>query len=282
MDHTQRKTTLVIGGTGKTGRRVADRLAGRGFSVRIGSRSGDPAFDWEDPQTWAPAVENIDRAYISYYPDLAFKGAAEKVKSFAGVAVDQGVQRLVLLSGRNEPGAQLAEVAVQESGAEWTLVRSSVFAQNFSEGFWRDAVVQGEIAVPAGDVAEPFVDAEDIADVAFAALTEDKHVGRLYELTGPRLLTFAEVAAEIAHASGRDVRYLPVTTDQFATALTREGLPADYVIELTDLFGQILDGRNAYLSDGVRRALRREPRDFTDFARNAAAWGAWGRVEATT
>ncbi len=274
------KRTLVLGGTGKTGRRVVERLTARGVPVQVGSRSNDPPFDWEDRSTWGPAVRNVQSAYITYYPDLAFPGAGEKVESFVNVAVKSGVRRLVLLAGRNEEGAQRAEDAVQSSGVDWTIVRSSFFAQNFSEGFWVDSVLSGELAIPAGDVAEPFIDADDIADIAAAALTEDRHVGRLYEVTGPRLLTFADAAAEIAVASGREIRYVPITTEQFAAGLTEIGLPADFVTDLTDLFATVLDGRSSYVTDGVQRALGRKPRDFRDFARDAAATGIWGGVHA--
>jgi uncharacterized protein YbjT (DUF2867 family) len=269
-------TTLVLGGTGKTGRRVAERLVARGLPVRIGSRSGEPPFDWEDRSTWAPALRGVEKVYVTYYPDLGFPGVADRVREFARVAVDSGVRRLVLLSGRNEAGALLGEQAIQESGADWTIVRSSFMNQNFSEGFWLESVLGGELAVPAGDVAEPFIDCEDIADIAVAALTDGRHLGQIYEVTGPRLLTFADATEEIAGATGRQVRYVPVASGQFASALTDAGVPADYVRDLTDLFKEVLDGRNASLADGVQRALGREPRDFRDYARETAATGVWG------
>ncbi len=267
--------TLVVGGTGKTGRRVAERLRARGLAVRIGSRAADPSFDWDRPDTWEAALRGVDAAYVNYAPDLAVPGAADGVAAFTRLAVDAGVRRLVLLSGRNEDGAQRAEQAVERSGAEWTIVRSSIFSQNFSEGFLVDSVLHGELAFPAGNVAEPFVDTDDIADVAVAALTDDRHVGQVYEVTGPRLLTFADAAAEIGAAAGRDLRYVPITSEEFAAALLHEGLPPDFVTDLTDLFREILDGRNASLTDGVQRALGREPRDFRDYARDAAASGIW-------
>ena len=269
------KLTLVVGGTGKTGRRVAKGLKDRNVPVRIGSRAGDPPFDWERPDTWDPALRDVDSAYVNYAPDLAFPGAADRVAAFTRLAVDRGVRRLVLLSGRNEEGARRAEQAVQSSGVEWTIVRSSIFSQNFSEGFLLESVLGGELAFPAGNVAEPFVDTDDIADIAVAALTEDRHVGELYEVTGPRLMTFADAADDIAAATGRDLRYVPITSEAFAAALLEEGLPPDFVTDLTDLFTQILDGRNASLTDGVQRALGREPRDFRDYAREAAASGIW-------
>ena len=204
---TTTQTTLVLGGTGKTGRRVAQRLIARGVPTRIGSRSGSPRFDWDDATTWEPALQDVTAVFVVYYPDLAFPGAAETIRAFATTAVASGVGRLVLLSGRGEEEAEVSERAVQESGADWTILRASWFAQNFSEHFLLEPVLGGVIALPAGDVAEPFVDVDDIADVAVAALTEDGHAGQLYELTGPRLLTFADAADEIAKATGRDIQY---------------------------------------------------------------------------
>ncbi len=213
--------------------------------------------------------------YVSYYPDLAVPGAADAVRSFAELAVESGVRRLVLLSGRGEEEARRSEQVVRESGAEWTILRSSFFAQNFSESFFLEPVLGGEVALPVGDVAEPFVDADDVADVAVAALTEGGHEGELYELTGPRLLTFAEAVAEISYASGREVRYVPISAEQFASALKEDGVPAEVVELMSYLFTEVLDGRNANLTDGVRRALGREPRDFAEYARDAAATGIW-------
>jgi uncharacterized protein YbjT (DUF2867 family) len=269
------KPTLVLGGTGKTGRRVAERLAERGLPVRIGSRFGEPPFDWEDRSTWAPALDGVGAAYISYYPDVAVPGAAETVGSFAELAVRSGVPRLVLLSGRGEPEAERAEQAVRDAGAELTIVRSTWFAQNFSEGAFLDLVLAGEVTLPAGDTPEPFVDIDDIADVAVAALTEEEHDGELYELTGPRLLTFEQAVDEIARAASREIRYVPVAMAEFESLLTDQEMPADVVWLLRYLFSEVLDGRNAHVADGVQRALGREPRDFSKFARDAAATGAW-------
>jgi len=272
-------TTLVLGGTGKTGRRVVERLEARGLPVRVGSRSGEPPFDWENPDTWAPALDKVGAVYVSYAPDLAVPGAVEAVRSFAELAVENGVRRLVLVSGRGEEEAQRAELVVrevvEEAGAEWTVVRCSFFNQNFSENYLLEPMLGGEVAVPAGDVPEPFVDAEDIADVAAAALTEEGHAGQLYELTGPRLLTFEEAVGEIARAAGREIRYVQVSVEEYAAMLAEYEVPAEYVELLTYVFGEVLDGRNAHLTDGVRRALGREPRDFADYARETAAAGVW-------
>jgi len=269
------KLTLVLGGTGKTGRRVVARLAARGVPVRTGSRSGHPPFDWTNPTTWPPAVRGVDSAYLSFYPDLAAPGAADTIGDFTRLAVTHGVRRLVLLSGRGEPEAARAEQVVRESGADWTIVRASWFNQNFSEGQLLDAVRAGEVALPVDAVGEPFVDADDIADVAVAALTGDGHAGRDYEVTGPRLLTFAEAVGEIAAATGRPIRFRSVPVDRYVATLTAQGVPPEVVSLLTYLFTKVLDGRNAHPGDGVRRALGRDPVDFREFASRAAASGVW-------
>jgi uncharacterized protein YbjT (DUF2867 family) len=263
-------TILVIGGTGKTGRRVARRLSTLGLPVRVGSRSGEPPFDWADQSTWAPALRGVTAAYLVYYPDVSALEAAPAIRAFSRLAVASGVRRLVLLSGRGEEEAHAAEHEVRTSGAEWTILRASWFAQNFSEDYLLEPVLSGALALPAEDIAEPFVDAEDVAEVAVAALTEDGHAGQTYELTGPRLLTFTEAAAEITKASGREVRYLAVPPEQYADVLAKAGVPDEYIGLLIGIFTRVLDGRNAHLTDGVRRALGREPRDFSDYARAAA------------
>jgi uncharacterized protein YbjT (DUF2867 family) len=268
------KPTLVLGGTGKTGRRIVDRLTARGLPVRIGSRSAATPFDWEDHSTWVPALEGVRAAYISYYPDLAIPGAPEAVRSFAELAMEQGVRRLVLLSGRGEEEAQRSERSVQETGADVTVVRCAWFMQNFSEDYLVGPILDGEVVLPAGDELEPFVDADDIADVAVAALTDDRHIGEVYELTSPRLLTFADAVGEIAAASGREINYVAISVEEYAAGAAEHGVPPEFVGFLTYLFSDVL-GRNAYLTDGVQRALGRQPRDFTDYARDTASAGVW-------
>jgi len=264
-----------LGGTGKTGRRIVEQLQARKLPVRVGSRSAEPSFAWEDRSTWPTALAGVGAVYISYYPDLAAPGATDAIRAFADLAVRSGVRRLVLLSGRGEAEAQRCEEIVKAAGAQWTILRCSWFNQNFSENYLLEPILAGEVALPAPNVGEPFVDADDIADAAVAALTDDKHIGQLYELTGPRLLTFAEAIAEIAKASGREIRYLQMPMDEYVVALEQAHLPPDLVALIKYLFTEVLDGRNAYLTDGVQRALGRAPRDFTDYARSAAASGAW-------
>lgn len=267
--------TLVLGGTGKTGQRVVQRLRSRGVPTRVGSRSASPAFEWDKPEGWGAALEDVAAVYISYAPDLAVPGAKDAIQNFVDQAVAAGVKRLVLLSGRGEEEAQACEQIVQQADVEWTIVRSSWFMQNFSEGAFLEMVLDGTIALPAANVPEPFIDVNDIADVAVAALTEAGHAYEVYEVTGPRLLTFTDLAAQMSHATKRDIGFQQIPAEAFAEGVAESKVPAEIAWLLNYLFETVLDGRNAYVGDGVQRALGREPADFADFARRVAARGVW-------
>lgn len=265
---------LIVGGGGKTGGRVNALLQAQGIATRPVSRSTTPSFDWTRPEGWAAALDGVSKAYVTYQPDLAVAGASEAIAALGWIAREKGLERIVLLSGRGEPGAQRAEAALQASGTPWTVVRASWFNQNFSEGYLLDSVLAGEIALPAGAVSEPFIDADDIADVVVAALTEERHANRLYEVTGPRSLTFDEAVNEIAAGLGRPVRYTQIAPEDFVVTM-RAYAPEDIVALLNELFTVVLDGRNSQVMHGVEAALGRPPRDFAEYVRRTAAAGTW-------
>ncbi len=271
---------LVTGGTGTTGSRVVSRLRAQGAPVRVASRSGEPPFDWHDRTTWDSALEGVKAVYL-----VPLDGRL-LTRPFVERAARLGVERVVLLSGRgvDVPGysgeANLAgathvdgESAVRDSGLSWTILRPAWFAQNFSEGVFRDAVVAGELRLPAGDGAASFTDADDIAAVAVASLTEDGHDGQTYELSGPRALTIAEAVAEISEATGRSLRYVPLSPGEFIAELIGEGWSAAEAEDYAEAVSPIRRGMDSGISDGVRRALGRPPRDFTEYV--AAAVSAW-------
>jgi uncharacterized protein YbjT (DUF2867 family) len=262
-----KKTTVILGGAGKTGRRVAERLARKGRPSRLASRSTAIPFDWEDEATWEATLAGAGAAYLTYYPDLAIPGAAERVRRLSRLAVDSGVERLVLLAGRGEPQVQPAEDAVRESGAAFTILECAFFNQNFDEGWVQP--VGDVIAFPGGSTLEPFVDCDDIADVAVEAFTDPRHDGRTYELTGPRALSFGEAVETLARASGRPLRYAAVSLEAYGEML-RDALPPHEVKFFLDLFGWLMDGHNSFTTNDVRRVLGREPKDFRDYARDAA------------
>lgn len=270
--------TLVLGATGKTGSRIARHLRAKGVPVRLGSRSASPAFDWNNEVTWDACLQGVQAIYINFAPDLAIPGATDTIRAFVERARYHGVKRLVLLSGRGEEEAQACERIVQDSGIDWTIVRASWFYQNFSEGAFVDMVLSGDIALPAGDTPEPFVDVDDIAEVAVAALSESGHSGEIYEVTGPRLMTFADIASDLSIATGREIAYVQIPHDAFAAGIAESGVPKDVAWLLDYLFATVLDGRNAYLTDGIQRALGRQPKDFTEYASAVAATGAWKAI----
>ena len=274
MDMTN-STVLVLGGTGRTGRRITERLRSRGVPTRVASRQSAHPFDWAQPSTWGAALSGANAAYVCYSPDLAFPGVSDLIAQFADRARSHQVHRLVLLSGRGEESARASERAIQQSSADWTIVRSSWFAQNFSEHFLLGPVQRGRLVLPAGAVQEPFVDLDDLADLATSALIEDGHAGRVYEITGPRLLSMADVAAELSQATGRQIHYQPSTPAEFVADVAADGIPGPEAEPLADLFQEVLDGRNASLTDDLETALGRPATDFAQYARRVAATGIW-------
>ena len=265
---------LVIGASGKTGSRVANRLEKLGKAVRHGTRQAPIPFDWEDQDTWSAALEGTQAAYITYFPDLAFPGAVEKIDALCAAAKASGLQRLVLLSGRGEHHAREGEQVVEAAGLDYTLVRSSWFAQNFSEGYLRDPVLAGILPMPGGNVLEPIIDIDDIAEVVVAALTEDRHARKLYEVTGPDLLSFADMAEILSSEMGRSIQHIPISFEDFHANVAEAG--GRFVADVfTAIARETLDGRNANVCDGVERALGRTPTSFIEFARKTALSGAW-------
>ncbi|MGC5287543.1 NAD(P)H-binding protein [Micromonospora sp. DT231] len=273
---------LILGGQGKTGRRVAEQLTSQQVPVRLASRSSEQRFDWYDDSTWSAAVAGVDTAYLA--PPVGPTGLAQ-AGTFVKQAAAEGLRRVVLLSGRGvgAPGREFAvyqgsldlENAVKVSGVDWTIVRPSWFAQNFSEDFLHEAVLAGQIRLPAGDGAEPWIDVNDVAEVMAAALLDTRHVGQGYSLSGPRTLTLTQVAAELSHAIGRPIGYVALEPEQFVAELVGYGAPQEDAESLRDLFAVIRNHRSEYTSDGVQQVLGRAPRDFSDWARTAARTGAW-------
>lgn len=256
---------LVIGATGKTGARVHKKLNELGLDVKGANRNGEIHFDWLAPETWAASLIGVDAVYLTYYPDLAIPEAPDDIAKFCALARIKGVKHITLLSGRGEPAAQVCEEIVKTSGLNWTIVRASWFNQNFSEGMFRDFIEAGDIALPVGSVTEPFIDVDDICDVVVASLLDPKHNGHLYEVTGPELLSFSQLAETFTEVLQRPVNFIQVTLDEFVSTMQNNGVDPKAIEMLTYLFTEVLDGRNEQISDGVERALGRPAKQFKDF-----------------
>nr|WP_268957773.1 NAD(P)H-binding protein [Ruania zhangjianzhongii] len=268
---------LVLSGTGKTGSRIVDRLRGAGHEVRPASRRSTPRFDWDDRRTWPGVLEGVSTVY------LALPLTATPVAEFVDRAVASGVRRLVALSGRgadhwkNGFGREMLDLehAVRTSGVQWSIVRASNFAQNFDEDVFYDLLVAGELALPVGGVPEPFIDVEDVADVAVTMLTSNDWVDRVVEVTGPEALTWDEAVATIARAAGREVRFTDIPPEEYPAVLRSQGVPAADVHALETMFAELRRGLLTEPTDGVHQVLSRRPGTFADYAVRTAAAGAW-------
>tara|TARA_R110002051_G_scaffold92242_5_gene161960 strand:+ start:6596 stop:7438 length:843 start_codon:yes stop_codon:yes gene_type:complete len=267
---------LVIGGTGKTGRKVARKLTTLGHNVRIGSRSASPSFDWDNPETWAEAMQGMEKIYITFQPDLAVPGALEAIEELTKQAIRCGIKKLVLLSGKGEKEAELCEQVVIHSGLDYTIVRASWFNQNFSESFFLEPILEGFVALPQADVKVPYVDTDDIADVVVAALLNEEHNGKTYQLTGPRSFTFKDVIEEISVITGRDIAFTPIALPAYVSVMKQQGVPADFVWLIEYLFSEVLGNpSNSEITNDIENVLGRKPKDFLDYAKETAATGVW-------
>lgn len=264
---------LVLGSTGTVGRRLTARLRDAGAPVRAASRHGAVRFDWSAPPMWEPALAGADRLFLMAPDGVPVDPA------FVALAVESGVRRVVLLSSRGievmgDDRLLAAEAVVRGSGAEWTILRADWFDQNFDEGFFRPAVVAGELAMPLGDLRQAFVDAGDIAAVAAAALTSPGHGGLRYDVTGPRALSFGAAAEIIARASGRPLRYLD-SEDDYLAQQSRLGVPREAAAAAAAAFAALRSAGHSEPSDVVERVTGRPPLSFETYAAGAAAAGAW-------
>ena len=270
---------LVLGGNGKTGRRIVERLKKLGHKVRVGSRSADPAFDWGNPAAWPAVLEGMEKVYITYQPDLAVPGAKEAIAALVKVAKEQGIQKLVLLSGKGEVEAERCEQIVLNSGIDSTIIRASWFNQNFSESFFLEPIQQGVVALPKAHLKAPYVDANDLADVAVEVLLNDGHHGQIYELTGPRLWNFKEITAAIAEATGRDLKFIPVSLPEYVEAMKAQSVPDDVVWLMEYLFEEVLDNEeNQRVTHDIEKLLGRKPIDFLDYVAETVKTGIWNPV----
>lgn len=266
------KEYLVLAASGKTGRRVVSQLRERGASVRPASRSSEIRFDWADPSTWPAALEGIAGVY------LVVPEGPEPVQSFVAAMESAGVQRVVLLSSRNLEGNYLfeasmgaAEAALKASSLQWTIVRANFFMQNLSEDFLYSAVEAGRLALPTGNTPEAFINAEDIAAVAVTALLEDGHASKVYEVSGPEAITYADAIAQIVEASGYALVYEDLSPEAYEQELVSQGADSETVEAFNDLWKSVRDGLYSEVTDTVRQVIGREPISFGDYVAGVVA-----------
>lgn len=249
---------VVIGGTGKTGRRVASRLTERAVAVRPVSRSTPVRFDWDAPDTWDAALEGASAVYITYSPDLAFPGAGQQVTALAEMLRERAVSRVVLLSGRGEEGALASERALLAAVPTASVVRCSFFTQNFTEGPFLPGVLEGLIALPVSPrIAEPFLDVDDLADVVVTVLADGTHRGEVLELTGPEALTFPEVMRVLQRETGVTAEFQEISETEYVQGVIAAGYPDEVAQGLAELFTEVLDGRNRQTTATVEHVLGR-------------------------
>lgn len=267
---------LVIGGTGKTGRRVVEQLTKKGIDPRVGSRNASPSFDWGNKDTWVHVLEGMEKMYVTYYPDLAVPGAKAAIESLTYLAKELGVKKMVLLSGKGETEAESCEKIVMGSGMDYTIIRASWFNQNWSESFFLEPILTGEVALPMSDVLIPFVDADDIAKVAATVLLDENYNGEIIEATGPELITFKDMVNIISKTSNRNLNFHEITLGQYVDGMRQMQMPTDVVWLIEYLFSHVLTNpKNQLVTNDIESVLGRKATSFLAYASKTAKTGVW-------
>jgi uncharacterized protein YbjT (DUF2867 family) len=276
-------TILLLGGTGKTARRIAPRLRAAGAIVRTAARrDADVRFDWHDPETYDAALAGVDVVY--FVPPALDLSYTPRMLDFLDRAEAAGVTHVTMLSARGVEHApaehphRASELELARRGSfTHSILRPGWFMQDFDEFIFAPSIVaDGEIAVPAGHGAEAFIHVDDIADVAAATLlAPHDHAGAEYELAGPEALTFAQVAEKIAAASGRPVRYVEPSRDAWIAGLVTAGVPDDYAQMLGLLADNLRASATAAPTPDVERVTGRPPRSFDDYAADPTVVATW-------
>lgn len=270
---------LIIGGTGKTGRRVVEQLKNKGIEPRIGSRQASPGFDWDNKDTWVQTLQGIEKMYVTYYPDLAVPGAKEAILSLTHLAAEMGVKKVVLLSGKGETEAEACESIIMNSGMDYTIVRASWFNQNWSESFFLDPILSGEVALPMADVPIPFVDADDIAEVAATVLMDDAYNGKIIEVTGPELISFREIVDIISATSNRQLKFHDITLEQYVEGMKQMQVPNEVVWLIEYLFSHVLTNpKNQVVVHDIEHILGRKAKTFLAYAHETVKTGIWNQA----
>jgi uncharacterized protein YbjT (DUF2867 family) len=268
-------TTLVIGGTGTTGSRVATLLRDRSAAVRIATRNpvdGNTEhvrFDWADPTTHYAAVTGADRIYL--VAPLGVADPAPVVEPFLEGALAAGVRRVVLLSSSAIPegttGVGALHRMVRTMAPEWAVLRPSWFMQNFTGDHpVADGIrTNGEIVTATGDGRVAFVDADDIAAVASRALLDAVPHNTEHVITGPAALSYAEAAALITEATGLTIRHTSVSTGELQARIAATGMPEAFAAVLAGLDEGIRHGSEDRVSPAVQQVTGVPARSFSEF-----------------
>lgn len=264
---------LVIGGGGKNGSRVVKKLKTLGYTVFSTTRVRDEVnedtrfFDWNDGTSYDQALKNMDKVYI-VHPDTSIPDAKEQITELISTMVENSISKAVLLSGRGQESVRKCEDILISSPLKWAVLRSAWFNQNFSEGHFSHGIQAGEVTFMADSVKEPFVDLDDLSDAVVECLIDEKHDGKIYEITGSELLTFKEAVEMIGNKLNRSIKYNFLDKDEYRELLKKAGLPPFVAEHMAAAFDEILDGRNENTGDGIQKVLGRNPRKFNEFVQS--------------
>jgi len=283
------KQILVIGATGRVGSELVKLLSQNGESVRAATRNPSTAlsrfqhtvdvveFDYERPQTFAPALVGIEQVFLTVRP--GDNHSDEAAIPLIDAAKKMNVQRIVDVTAMGVEQddtymLRMLEKYIEASGISYTHLRPNWFMQNLSSGpMFADIKATGALHLPAADAKISFIDVRDVAAVGFAALTEAQHAGRAYTLTGKEPLSHLQVAEKLSRVAGKEISYVPISEDIAREALVKGAIPTDLIERWTDFYRKVRQGLCSPVSTDVESVLGRSPILFDKYANDyAASW----------
>lgn len=274
---------LVLGGTGKTGGPLVRRLTEEGHGVKCASRSGAAPggaegcrFDWYAAESHGAALDGVGSIYL--IAPLGAPDPLQVMQPFIETAIARGVGRFVLLSSslleEGGPAMGMVHAFLRQCAPQWAVLRPSWFMQNFViDPHLTSICSEGAIYSATDDGLVPFIDAEDIAEVALHALTDARPTANDLLITGPQAISYDQVAATIGGVVGRPVRHVRLTAEQLAKRFEDAGIPAEYATMLAGLDRAIAAGAEARTTDIVEKVTGHPPASFESFAQAHA--GQW-------
>ncbi len=272
-------TILVTGASGNAGREVVAALAAGRIVARQPGQNGCPRLDFTDPATWPACLEGVRALFLMRPPPIA--DMAKTLIPFVAAARAAGVAHVVFMSVAGADKAawvphHKVEVALAAGPPGWTILRPGFFAQNLADAYLRDIREDARLYVPAGRGQVAFLDLRDLGAVAAQALTDPAaHDRQAYTLTGPRAVTFAEVAALLSAATGRSIHYTAANIPGYVRHLRRRGVPWGAVAVQTYLHVGLRWGQAATVDPILQRVLNRPAGDIATYiSDHAALWKA--------
>ncbi|OAQ39801.1 hypothetical protein A5893_09500 [Pedobacter psychrophilus] len=267
---------LITGATGTIGKAVVKHLKAKNASFLIASRNPEEAaekfgsdinvvkFEFEDISTFENAVDGVSKVFL-LGPPLRYD-LADVLMPFLDFLKAKNILEVVYISalGAEKMGDTLTfhtiiEEKLKADGFDYTILKPSFFSQNFKNYEWENITQRGITYVTAGEGKVGFIDVDDIGLVASTVLTSTGHSKKIYELTGPELLSYQDAATLLSEVTGKQIVYPNPSIEEYTKALKAAGAPDFIAPYMTSVYSLISDHKVNFLTNNVETITGKKP-----------------------